>query len=71
MATQRQIGLPASEDRPARRILTHVGESAAPPRISPPRGPPALENPAVDAVTNRDALSQSQPEWIFGQQVQW
>jgi hypothetical protein len=33
---------------PVRRILKHVGEPAAPPRISPARGPPAWDDPPAD-----------------------
>jgi len=49
----------------------HIAEPADPPRISPARGPPAWDNPHVEAVPNRDALAQPQPEYVFDQQVQW
>jgi hypothetical protein len=53
------------------RILNHIGEPAEPPRISPARGPPAWDDPPVEAVPDWDALAQPQPEYVFDQQVQW
>jgi len=41
-----------------RRILTYIGEPAEPPRISLARGPPAWDDPPVDAAPGRDALAQ-------------
>ena len=54
-----------------RRILNDIGESAEPPRISPARGPPAWDDPLVEAVPDWDALAQPQPEYVFDQQVGW
>ena len=53
------------------RILNHIGEPAEPPRISTARGPPAWEDPPVEAVPDWDALAQPPPEYVFDQQVQW
>ncbi len=53
-----------------RRILTNSGEPAEPPRFRPARGPPAWDDPPVDAVPNWDAMAaQPQPEFFFDQQV--
>ncbi len=56
---------------PVQRILNHSGEPAEPPRISPARGPPAWDDPPVEAPPDGDALAQPQPEYVFDQQVQW
>ena len=53
------------------RILNHIGEPAEPPRIAPARGPPAWDDPPVEAVPDWDALAQPQAEYVFDQQVQW
>jgi hypothetical protein len=34
-------------------------------------GPPAWDDPPVEAVPDWDTLSQPQPEYVFDQQVQW
>ena len=34
-------------------------------------GPPAWDEPPVEAVPDRDALAQPQPEYVFNHQVQW
>ena len=47
-----------TEAAPVQRILNHIGEPAEPPRISPARGPPAWDDPPVDAVPDWDALAQ-------------
>jgi hypothetical protein len=60
-----------TETAPVRRILNHIGEPAAPPRISPARGPPAWDDPPVDLVPDWDALTQPSPEYVFDQEVQW
>jgi len=52
------------------RILNHMGEPAAPPRISPARGPPAWDDPPADAVLDCDALAQPLHEYVFDQEVQ-
>jgi len=54
-----------------RRILTHIGEPAEPPRIAPARGPPAWDDPPVDLVPDWEALAQPSPEYVFDQEVQW
>jgi hypothetical protein len=46
-----------TETAPIGRILTHIGEPAEPPRISPARGPPAWEDPPIEAVPDWDALA--------------
>ena len=61
----------STEAAPVRRILTHIGEPAEPPRINPTRWPPAWDDPPVEAVPDWDALAQPQPEYVFDQQVQW
>jgi len=60
-----------TEAAPVRRILNHSGEPAEPPRISPARGPPAWDDPPVEAVPDWDALAQPHPEYVFDQEVQW
>ncbi len=55
---------------PVRRILSHIGEPGAPPRIAPARGPPAWDDPPVDLVPDWAALAQPSPEDVFDQQVQ-
>jgi len=60
-----------TEAAPVRRNLTYVGEPAEPPRISPAHGPPAWDDPPVEAVPDWDALAQPQPEYVFNQEVQW
>jgi hypothetical protein len=52
------------------RILTHIGEPPKPLRISPAGGPPAWDDPHVDAVSDLDALAQPPPEYVFDQRVQ-
>jgi hypothetical protein len=54
-----------TEAAPVQRILNHIGEPAEPPRISPARGPPAWDDPPVEAVPDWDALAQPQPEFVF------
>ena len=54
-----------TEAAPVQRILNHIGEPAEPPRISPARGPPARDDPPVEAVPDWDALAQPQPEFVF------
>jgi hypothetical protein len=56
---------------PLARILNHIGEPAAPPRISPALGSPVWDDPPVEAVPDWDALAQPQPEYVFDQRVQW
>ena len=60
-----------TEAAPVQRILTHIDEPAAPPRIAPARGPPAWEEPLVAAAPDWDTLAQSQRQYAFDQQVQW
>ncbi len=60
-----------TEAAPVARILTHIGEPAQPPGISPVRGPPAWEDPPVEAVPDWDALTLPPPEYAFDQRVQW
>jgi hypothetical protein len=56
---------------PVRRILKHVGEPAEPRRISPARGPPAWDDPAVDLGPDWEALAQASPEYVFNREVPW
>jgi hypothetical protein len=60
-----------TEAAPVRRMLNHFGEAAEAPRITPARGPPAWEDPPVEAVPDWDALAQPSPEYVFNQEVQW
>ena len=60
-----------TEAVPLRRMLSHIGEPPEPPRISPARGPPAWDDPPVEAVPDWDALAQPSPEYVFNQEVQW
>ena len=60
-----------TETDPVRRILTHIGEPAEPPRIAPARGPPAWDDPPADPVPDWEALAQPSPEHVFDQAVQW
>jgi hypothetical protein len=55
----------AIEAAPVARILSHIGEPAEPARISPARGPPAWDDPAIEAVPDWDALVQPPPEYVF------
>ncbi len=61
----------STETAPVRRILNHIGEPVVAPPISPARGPPAWDDPPVEAVPDWDALAQPQAEYVFDQQVQW
>ena len=61
----------STEAVPVRRILTHIGEPADPPRTSPARGPHAWDDPPVEVVPDWDALAQPSPEYVFDQEVQW
>ncbi len=56
---------------PVQRILNHIGEPAEPPRIAPARGPPAWDDPPVDAIPDWEALAQPSPEHAFDQEVPW
>ena len=58
-----------TDTAPMRRILSRVGKPAEPPRIIPVRGPPPWDTPAIEAVPDRDALAQPQPDYVFDQQV--
>ncbi|AUB85154.1 transposase [Candidatus Thiodictyon syntrophicum] len=60
-----------TEATPVRRILLALDEPAEPPRIAPARGPPAWDDPPVEAVPDWDALAQPSPEYVFNQEVQW
>jgi hypothetical protein len=76
-----------TETDPVRRILSNIGEPVDPPptpgmgeveprleqrpRISPARGPPAWDDPPVDAVPDWEALAQPSPEYVFDQEVPW
>jgi hypothetical protein len=55
---------------PIERILDHIGEPAAPPRISPARGPPAWED-APEPMPHWDLLGQPEPGVAFDQRIAW
>jgi len=55
-----------------RRILTHIGEPATPPRIAPARGPPEWYEDSGEASSvgaEDDPLVQPEPEYEFDQQL--
>ena len=58
-----------------RTILTHSGEPATPPRISPARGPPEWyegeDSGEISIEAEDDPLVQPEPEDEFDQQVSW
>jgi len=58
-----------------RKILTHIGEPATPPPISPARGPPEWHEGSDSGETSIEAeddpLVQPEPEYEFDQQVSW
>ncbi|MBP8290538.1 MAG: hypothetical protein KAX51_12165 [Chromatiaceae bacterium] len=60
-----------TEATTVQRILSHLGEPAAPPRISPARRPPAWDDPPGAAVPDWDALAPPPPGYVFDQQAQW
>jgi len=66
----RRIRAFIAETAPARRILSHIGESAEPPRIAPARGLPASDDPTVDALPNWEAPAQPSPEYVFDPEAQ-
>jgi len=45
-------------------MLNHIGVPAEPPRNSPARGPPARDDQPIEAILDRDALAQPQPEHL-------
>jgi hypothetical protein len=55
---------------PVSRILTHLGEPAAPPRIAPARGPPAWDD-LLEPLPDWDALAPPAPEFEFDQRISW
>ena len=59
-----------TEAAPVWRILTHIGEPAEPPRISPARGPPAWED-APEPMPDWDLLGQHEPDVAFDQRIPW
>lgn len=59
-----------TETAPIERVLTHIGEPVEPPRINPARGPPAWDDPPIEAEPDWDALAQPPLEYIFDQRVQ-
>jgi len=60
-----------AQTAPVRRIPTHIGEPAEPPRIAPARGPPAWDDPPVNAAPDWEVLAQPQPEYVSNKQVRW
>jgi hypothetical protein len=56
-----------------RSILTHIGEPATPPPISPARGPPEWyeDSGETSIEVEDDPLVQPEPEYEFDQQVSW
>jgi DNA-directed RNA polymerase subunit RPC12/RpoP len=66
-----------TEATPVQRILSHIGESAAPPRIAPARGPPSWEEDDSEAIFLDEArfpgdpLAQPEPDYEFDQRMTW
>jgi len=62
----------ASLTHPAtvRDILVHLGESTAPPRIAPARGPPRRDLPDV-GVDTFDSHVQRAPKYEFDHRIAW
>jgi hypothetical protein len=60
---------------PGAGILDPIGESAAPPRIAPARGPPSWEEDDCGAILvddrhfSADPLAQSEPEYELDQRI--
>ena len=59
-----------TDDVSVRRILTHIGEPADPPRIAPARGPPTWEA-EVKSLSTADTITQAEPYFQFDQTVNW
>jgi hypothetical protein len=59
-----------SEGASIERILTHLGEPAAPPRIAPARGPPAWDD-LLASLPDWDALAQPAPAFELDQRLSW
>ena len=61
-----------AEPVPIRRILIHIGEPAATPRIAPARTPPDWPEPDIDQSNRTDAeQAEPIPEFEFDQTVSW
>jgi hypothetical protein len=66
-----------TEATPVQRILSHIGESATPPRIAPARGPPSWEEDDSEAIFLDEArfpgdpLAQPEPDYEFDQRMTW
>jgi hypothetical protein len=59
-----------TEAAPVEQILTHIGEPARPPAITPARGPPAWDD-APEPMPEWDLLAQPAPDFEFDQRVSW
>lgn len=57
---------------PAEQILTHIGEPAQPPAITPGRGPPAWDD-RLESILDWDEMAQPQPKaaFEFDYRVSW
>jgi len=55
------------------KILTHIGEPATPPRITPARGPPEWyeDSGETSIEAEDDPLVQPESKYDFDQQVSW
>jgi hypothetical protein len=64
-----------TEGPTVRHILAPIGEPAAPPKVSPARGPPAWDDDAaepsddIQAFPAFDPAVQPEPELVFDQSV--
>jgi hypothetical protein len=58
-----------------RHLLTHIGEPAEPPKVSPARGPPAWDDAAAEPTDDIqvfpafDPAVQTEPDLVFDQTV--
>ena len=60
-----------------RKILEHIGVDPAPPRITPPRGPPLWDNcdasadEVLEALPDWDQTAQPEPDDCADQRIHW
>ena len=59
-----------TEAAPVERILSHIGEPAKPPPISPARGPPGWDD-ALEPLPDWDVIAQPEAELEFDQRISW
>ncbi|MBM4182275.1 MAG: IS91 family transposase, partial [Betaproteobacteria bacterium] len=62
------------EGEAIRKILQHLGEPIAPPKLAPARGPPLWEAAAAEQAGNDpqwDQAAQPAPDFEFDQRIAW